>query len=219
MFNSLNQGLMKMEKSGLGGKKLGLFVITVLSMSLFSATAAGVEQNNASGADDKEPPKLFMPKDIYIISKNPARVDFKVNATDNVNDEVHVQCDRISGGIFKMGKTTVRCETEDSDGNKSRASFVVTVGYNIVQIPSWVKQPTKLWIEDLIDDKTYAKTMGFLIKERLVQIPFAKSPSSPESGIPVWIKTNAKAWVDNRISDDEYSIMLQWLINRNIIQF
>ena len=208
-----------MEKSGVGDKKLGLFVVTVLSMSLFSATAAGVEQKNASGVADDEPPKLVMPKDIYITSKNPARVDFKVNATDNVNGEVYVQCDRISGGIFKMGKTTVRCEAEDSAGNKSRASFVVTVGYDIVQIPSWVKQPTNLWTENLIDDKTYARTMGFLIKERPVQIPFAKSPSSSESEIPVWIKTNAKEWVENRISDDEYSIMLQWLINRNIIKF
>jgi hypothetical protein len=208
-----------MEKLNLGNKKLGFFLVAVLAMPLFSATASGDEQKNTSEVIDNEPPKLFIPKDIYIISKNPVKVDFKVNAIDNVNGEVYVQCDKISGGIFKLGKTTVRCETEDSAGNKSRASFIVTVGYNIVQIPSWVKQPTKLWIENSIDDKTYAKTMGFLIKERLVQIPFAKSPNSSESEIPVWIKTNAKAWIDDKISDDEYSIMLQWLINRNIIQF
>ena len=210
---------MKMEKIGLRNTKLGLFLATVLSITLFSATASGDDQKNPFEIRDYEPPKLFIPKNIYVVSKDPVQVEFKVNAIDNVNGKVYVQCDKISGGIFKLGKTTVRCETEDSAGNKSRSSFVVTVGYDIVQIPSWVKKPTKFWIENSIDDKTYAKTMGFLIKERLVQIPFAKSPNNSESEIPVWIKTNAKLWVDSKINDDEYSIMLQWLINRNIIQF
>jgi len=207
-----------MEKSNLGTKKLGLFLITVLSISLFSATASGDMQENPSKIIDYESPKLFVPNDIYILSKNPIQIDFKVEAIDNIDGKVQVQCDKISGATFKLGKTIVRCETKDSVGNTSRASFVVTIGYNIVQIPSWVKQPTKLWIENSIDDKTYAKTMGFLIKERLIQIPFAKSPNYSESEIPIWIKTNAKSWIDNEISDDEYSIILQWLLNRNIIQ-
>jgi len=207
-----------MEKSNLGNKKLGLFLVTVLSISLFSTTASGDMQENPSKIIDYESPKLFIPNDIYILSKNPIQVDFKVEAIDNVDGKVQVQCDKISGAIFKLGKTIVRCETKDSAGNTNRASFIVTIGYNIVQIPSWIKQPTKLWIEDSIDDKTYAKTMGFLIKERLIQIPFAKSPNYSESEIPIWIKTNAKSWIDNEISDDEYSIILQWLLNRNIIQ-
>jgi len=207
-----------MEKSNLGTKKLGLFLITVLSISLFSATASGDMQENPSTIIDYESPKLFVPNDIYILSKNPIQVDFKVEAIDNIDGRVQVQCDKISGATFKLGKTIVRCETKDSVGNTNRASFVVTIGYNIVQIPSWVKQPTTLWIENSIDDKTYAKTMGFLIKERLIHIPFAKSPNYSESEIPIWIKTNAKSWIDNEISDDEYSIILQWLLNRNIIQ-
>lgn len=210
---------MKMEKTNFGNKKLGLVISAVLLISLFSATASGDEQKNSSKIIDNEPPKLFIPKDIYILSKNPIKVDFKVRAIDNADGIVNVQCDKTSNTIFKLGKTTVRCETKDFAGNKSRASFIVTVGYNIVQIPSWVKQPTKMWIENSIDDETYAKTMGFLIKERLVQIPFAKNPNNSESEIPVWIKTNAKSWVDNKITDDEYSIILQWLINQNIIQF
>ena len=207
-----------MEKSNLENKKLGLFLFAVLSISLFSATASGDMQEDLSKTIDYESPKLLVPSDIYILSKNPIQVDFKVEATDNMDGKVQVQCDKISGAIFKLGKTVVRCETEDSVGNTSRASFIVTIGYNIVQIPSWIKQPTKMWIENSIDDKTYAKTMGFLIKEQLVQIPFAKNPNNSESEIPIWIKTNAKSWIDNEISDDEYSIILQWLLNRNIIQ-
>lgn len=208
---------MKMEKSNLS-KKLGLFLVAILSISLFSTTVSGEEQNNSAKIID-EPPKIFIPKDIYVLSKNPVKIDFKVNAIDNVDGKVSVQCDKTSESVFKLGKTTVRCETEDSTGNKSRASFIVTVGYDIVQIPSWIKQPTRLWIENSIDDKTYAKTISFLIKEQLVKVPFVKSPNNSASEIPIWIKTNAKSWVDNKISDDEYSIMLQWLINRNIIQF
>lgn len=208
-----------MEKLAFGNKKTGLFLVAALSMSLFSATASGDEQNNSPKIIDGDPPDLFVPKDIYVLAKNPVKVDFIVKATDSVDGKVNVQCDKISKSIFKLGKTTVRCEAEDSAGNKSRASFIVNVGYDIVQIPSWVKHPTRLWVENSIDDKTYAKTMSFLIKERVVQIPFSKSPNNSESEIPVWIKTNAKSWADDKISDDEYSIILQWLINRNIIQF
>jgi len=207
-----------MEKSDLD-KKFGLFLVAVLSISLFSTTVSGEVQDDSAKITDYESPEIFIPKDIYVLSKNPVRVDFKVNAMDNVDGKVSVQCDKTSKSVFKLGKTTVRCETEDSAGNKNRASFVVTVGYDIVQIPSWIKQPTRLWIENSIDDKTYVKTISFLIKEQLVKIPFAKSPNNSASEIPVWIKTNAKSWVDNKITDDEYSIMLQWLINRSIIQF
>ena len=164
-------------------------------------------------------PKLIMPKDIYVTSQIPVPVNFDVKAIDDVDGEdVLVQCDKTSGSVFNIGKTTVRCTAEDAVGNKRQASFVVTVGYEIVHIPTWVKQTTKFWTEGSVDDKTYASTIKFLIENGIVKVPIAKASSYSEIDIPVWIKTNAQYWVDGSISDDEYSIMLQWLISRNIIQ-
>lgn len=190
---------------------LVLFFVVIFSMPLVFA-------QNESKITDVLPSRLILSSDIYVTSKVPVPVNFLVKVIDGVDQKVSIQCDKISGGVFKIGKTTVRCDVEDSTGNKIRTSFVVTVGYEIVQIPLWVKQPTKFWIEDSIDDKTYAETIGFLIQERIVKVPISKISSYYEVEIPIWIKTNAKYWVEGNISDDEYSIMLQWLINRGIIK-
>lgn len=163
-------------------------------------------------------PKIIVPKDIYVATEIPVKVNFNVKAVDDVDGEIPVECDKISGSVFKIGKTTVRCQSTDMSGKMSTASFVVTTGYDIVDIPSWVKQTTKYWTDGDIDNSTYAETMGYLIQEKIIKVPFAKTPNYSETEIPVWIKTNAQNWAEGSISDDEYSIMLQWLINRNIIK-
>ena len=167
---------------------------------------------------DNEPPIIRTPHDIYITSSVPTNVPFSVKALDNFDGRVSVNCDKISGQIFKMGKTVVRCEAYDRAGNRSQSSFVVTVGYEIVQIPSWVKSTTKFWINNSIDDNTYSETIRYLIQERIVKVPIVKISDYYKTEIPVWIKTNAHYWVDGKITDDEYSIMLQWMLNRGLIR-
>ena len=56
-----------------------------------------------------------------------ARVTFKVTATDDVDGPVPASCQPRSGSRFKVGKTTVRCEATDSNGNTAKAAFTVTV--------------------------------------------------------------------------------------------
>lgn len=168
---------------------------------------------------DIESPTIKVPSDIYVTSQVPSKVFFSVNALDNVDGNVPVSCDKLSmGTIFKMGKTTVRCEAFDKAGNRNQASFVVTLGYEVVQIPSWVKNTTALWVNNSIDDNTYAETIGYLVHNKIVKVPTSRISDYYETEIPVWIKANAQHWVDEKISDDEYSIMLQWLINRGIVK-
>lgn len=190
-------------------------VLLILCSLLIFSTPLGFAQT--SGIDNLAP-KIIVPKDIYVESKIPVPVNFVVKAIDDVEGEVPVNCDKISGSVFKIGKTTVRCIAVDSSGNERRASFIVTVGYTIVQIPAWVKQTTKFWTDGSVEDRTYAETIGFLIKEGIIKVPLAKTPNYSESEIPSWIRTSAQYWVDGYITDDEYSIMLQWLINRSIIK-
>ena len=167
---------------------------------------------------DREPPILLMPTDIYVTSQVPTSVPFSVKALDNVDGQVPVNCDKISGQIFKVGKTVVRCEAYDNARNRSQSSFIVTVGYEVVQIPSWVKTITKTWANNFIDDKTYSETIGYLIKEKIIKVPLGKNPDHFKADIPKWIKINAQFWVDGKISDDEYSIMLQWMLNNGLIK-
>lgn len=48
-------------------------------------------------------------------------------ATDIVDGGVAASCDRLSGGVFPLGTTTVTCTAEDAAGNAGTESFTVTV--------------------------------------------------------------------------------------------
>lgn len=193
--------------------KLKIFFVFLLIFSIPLVSAEIQSQTT-----DSIPPKILVPKDIYLESKIPVQVTFVVTAIDNVDGKTQVQCDKISGSIFKLGKTRVTCESLDKAGNRQISSFIVTIGYEIVQIPQWVKTITKFWVENSIDDKTYSQTIQFLIQERIVKVPISKISNYYDVQIPSWIKTNANYWIEDNISDDEYSIMLQWLIKHGIIQ-
>ena len=155
------------------GKKL---LIVIFCISFMSSQLAFAQ--NHSTFIDKEPPIILTPNDIYVTSSVPANVPFSVKALDNFDGKVPVNCDKIPGQIFKIGKTVVRCEARDSSGNRSQSSFVVTVGYEIVQIPSWVKGTTKFWINNSIDDNTYSETIRYLIQEKIVKVPILQNRNS-----------------------------------------
>ncbi len=96
---------------------------------------------------------------------------------------------------------------------------MVTVGYEIVQIPDWFKQIVKFWTSQTISDEEYVKTLDFLIDEKIIHVPHTKSPKIERiADIPVWIKTNAEKWYEGEISDDEFSIGIQWMLDHGMIQ-
>jgi hypothetical protein len=55
------------------------------------------------------------------------RVPYSVNAQDDVDGNLPVTCSPRSGSWFKVGRTRVRCSAIDTSGNRSTATFVVTV--------------------------------------------------------------------------------------------
>ena len=201
--------------------KMKKYFILGITLVLFVAVAflPGKAFAQTYPVFDNESPTIMVPTDIYVTSQVPSQVFFSVKALDNVDGTVPVFCDKISmGTTFKMGKTTVRCEAYDKAGNRNQASFVVTLGYEVVQIPPWVKNITSLWVNNTIDDDTYAQTISYLVHNKIVKVPTSRISDFYETEIPVWVKTNAQHWVNGKISDDEYSIMLQWLINRGIVK-
>jgi len=194
-----------------------LFLVLSFFVVLMSqAFAESSEKTNS----DLVSPMLIIPGDIYIKSNKDIPVNFEVKALDDREGPIKIECDRISGSKFKLGKTLVRCAATDQAGNMTMKSFVVTVGFNIVKIPSWIKQITNFWLSDRIDDQTYMRTIGYLISNDIVHIPTSKIPDENSNpNIQPWIKSIAKSWVNKKISDDEYSIALQWLIDNRHINF
>ena len=92
-------------------------------------------------------------------------------------------------------------------------------------IPSWIKNNAGWWADDKIDDFTFAQGIGFLIKNKIIQIH--DLPTTPDGeiaiedgiSIPSWIKNNAGWWAENSISDSDFLYGIKFLVENNIIQF
>jgi len=192
-----------------------LIVFTVSSAIFFAGIAGdvfAVEQLTMINS------KIITNGDLYVESKTPIQIPFSVTATDGFNNPIPVECDKTSKTMFTTGKTIVRCMAVDSFGNEIRDSFVVTVGYEIVQIPDWLKQITQFWTSGNIPDTQYFQTLSFLLDEQIIHVPYTKTPKNNGNyEIPAWIKTNAEKWANGDLSDDEFSIGMQWMLDRKII--
>ena len=126
--------------------------------------------------------------------------------------------------FFLVGAlTTAQSFAQDPDaipdaGQRAQA-FVDDV------IPSWIKNNAGWWADDQIDDFTFAQGIGFLIKNKIIQIQ--DLPTTPDGEIaiekdliiPSWIKNNAGWWADDNISDSDFLYGIKFLVENNIIQF
>ena len=91
--------------------------------------------------------------------------------------------------------------------------------------PLWIKNNAGWWADDKIDDFTFAQGIGFLIKNKIIQIHDLPTTSDGEIvierdiAIPSWIKNNAGWWADDKISDSDFLHGIKFLVETNIIQF
>jgi hypothetical protein len=67
------------------------------------------------------------PKSVKTRSAKGTRVRYAVSATDATDGSVQPACTPKSGGVFRVGRTTVSCTAVDGSGNTTAASFVITV--------------------------------------------------------------------------------------------
>jgi len=103
---------------------------------------------------------------------------------------------------------------------------VLTIPTSLAQdaVPSWIKNNAGWWADDKIDDFTFAQGIGFLIKNKIIQIH--DLPTTPDGEIaieyditiPSWIKNNAGWWADEQIDDNSFVTGLQWLISNGIMK-
>ena len=86
------------------------------------------------------------------------------------------------------------------------------------EIPDWIRNNAKWWVEGSIDDKAFVGGIQFLIKEGIIQIPeTTKSTIESPQNIPPWIKNNADWWSQKLISDDDFIKGIQFMVENGII--
>ena len=92
-------------------------------------------------------------------------------------------------------------------------------------VPSWIKNNAGWWATDQIDDFTFAQGIGFLIKNKIIQINDLPTTTDGEIAIekditiPSWIKNNAGWWASDVISDSDFLYGIKFLVENNIIKF
>lgn len=122
--------------------------VGIISLSLFLPEMAFAAKGGrwADGSDshpgkgnkhksvetDTQAPVINVPSQIIAEALNGTgtAVNFNVNAKDNVDGPVAATCTPASGSLFPIAATKVSCESLDSAGNQSIASFTVLVSDN-----------------------------------------------------------------------------------------
>jgi len=104
----------------------------------------------------------------------------------------------------------------DSSGAKAdysdRKSFLTTVNYSDVEIPSWVKDVAGFWCGNEIDNASFIEAIQYLINNDVIMVPATTSSGSGAQEIPNWIKNNVCWWSQGLITNSVFASGLQYFI-------
>ena len=107
------------------------FVLGVTTVTCDATDNAGNKSTKSFTAAvvDTTAPQLQMPANMQVNSTESAGavIDYQVVASDNIDQAVSAVCAPLSGSVFAVGDTSVKCEATDSNKNVATAGFLVTV--------------------------------------------------------------------------------------------
>jgi len=86
-------------------------------------------------------------------------------------------------------------------------------------VPLWIKNDVKWWVEEKISDRDFLLGMQHLIRIGVI-IPPAGPPDlegATPIKLPIWVKTTAKWWVEDKVTDDEFRSAMRFLVEKGII--
>jgi hypothetical protein len=88
-----------------------------------------IDVNELAGQMDTKAPGVTIPGSMTVLATSPdgAVIAFAASAADFTDGEVPVTCTPASGATFPVGTTKVACVAADKKGNRTTATFNVTV--------------------------------------------------------------------------------------------
>ena len=84
-------------------------------------------------------------------------------------------------------------------------------------IPEWVRPIAKWWAEGQIEDSEFIDAVGFLISNRIMDIPNVNSGEKSNEDIPLWIKDRSEWWAEGQIDDSDFVSGIHYMIEKGII--
>jgi len=127
-------------------------------------------------------------------------------------------------GMFVQSYGTTTSDTSlIPDSSTSRGTILEPSTFTF--IPPWIKNNADWWSSGLISDKEFANGIGYMVKEKIIQVENMDFDSqgklviSDNLQIPDWIKNNARWWSSGTITDDDFKSGIQFMLQENIISF
>ena len=97
-------------------------------------------------------------------------------------------------------------------GNSDGKSFLTTVNFSDVVIPSWIKDVAGFWCGDEIDNASFIEAIQYLINNDVIMVPATTSSGSGAQEIPNWIKNNTCWWSQGLITNSVFASGLEYFI-------
>lgn len=108
--------------------------VLAIGQHTIQCNAVDVAGNSANGSfnieiADTTEPSLVLPLDAWGDSADglPTAITYQVATYDQVDIDPQLQCLPASGELFTVGETQVNCSAQDSLGNSTSGSFIVSV--------------------------------------------------------------------------------------------
>ena len=110
-----------------------------------------------------------------------------------------------------------------ANNNLAKTTFPVVVDRIISDdtsstIPEWVRHNAAWWSQEQIDDNTFIQSIEYLIKNKIIVIPYISQEVQTSQDIPEWVRHNAAWWSQEQIDDNTFIQGLQFLIQKGIIR-
>jgi len=116
--------------------------------------------------------------------------------------------------------------------NVSTETYPLTMTQEQENIPSWIKEQGKWWVEGSISGGEFINSVQYMIKENIMVIPDLPEEVTQmelkdekramgmerEQNVPDWIRNNAGWWADGLISDDDFVSGIKYLVEQGIIR-
>ena len=116
----------------------------------------------------------------------------------------------------------IKADTIEESKQEDKINIIEPTKTMPDNIPEWIKQRTKAWVNDSSSDVGFAQGLTGMINENILHIPdnriTAKNMSEIVFEVPQWVKNNARWWTEDLISDIEFVNAIQFLLDNDHIK-
>ena len=197
-----------------------------------SLTIDGIAKEGNEAAIFVSDPATPSGSDMHMISLSGGAtpyilVDYPNWSGISLISKIHIQCWNSSNPNIDGNKSTTSDKNiqQNSSVIIEKTNFSNEIGcYSPPSVPSWIKQNADWWAQGLISDQDFAIGIGYMVKEKIIQIDNMELDSdgtleiSNNLEIPSWIKNNADWWSRGVISENDFKEGIEFMISEDIIQ-